>query len=147
MLHELQIYSRSFGVLPVHLSSIILKDFGLVILPIHSDWTIDCTFPKGECNLVTLVAIIVRVLHKVTMKESLTVPGTNVGQTHSESLEGKSTISAWKISPRCKSVNKVANVANPPNLSPSLPIVILQCWISSPTSGFIMGGFVLLFSF
>jgi hypothetical protein len=75
-------------------------DFGLVTLPIHLDWTIDCTRPGADCELVTLVAIIFRVLHKVTVKGSLTVPGTDIGQTHSGSLEGKSIITAWKLAPR-----------------------------------------------
>jgi hypothetical protein len=117
-------------------------DFGLVILPIRSSWTIDCTYPGADYDLVTLVATIFRVSHKVTVKGSLTVPGTEVGQTHSGSLEGKSTITAWKLSPRHKSVKKVANVTDPPTLSRPLPILISRCWISSPTSGFIVGRFV-----
>ena len=75
-------------------------DFRLVILPIHSDWTVDCTYPGAYYELVTLVATIFRVSHKVTVKGSLTVPGTDVGQTHSGSLEGKSTITVWKLAPR-----------------------------------------------
>jgi hypothetical protein len=75
-------------------------DFRLVILPIRSDQTIDCTFPGVESELVSLVSIIFRYLHKVTVKGSLTVPGTNGGQTHSGSLEGKSTITTWKLAPR-----------------------------------------------
>jgi hypothetical protein len=78
-------------------------DFGLVILPIHSDRTIDCTRPGDDCELVTLVAIIFRVSHKVTVKGSLTIPGIDVGQTHSSSLEGKSKITAWNLAPRRKS--------------------------------------------
>jgi hypothetical protein len=54
-------------------------DFRLVILPIRSNGTIDCTRPGADYELVTLVAIIFRVPHKVTVKRSLTVPGTNVG--------------------------------------------------------------------
>jgi hypothetical protein len=81
------------------------------------------------------------------VKGSLTVPGADVGQTHSGSLEGQSTFIGWKLAPRCKSVKQVANVSDPPGLSPSLPILISQCWISSPTIGFIMGSFVSLFSF
>jgi hypothetical protein len=117
-------------------------DFGLDTLPLRSDWTVDCTRPGADCELVTLVATIFRVLHKVMVKGSLTVPGTDVGQTHSGSLEGKSTITAWKLAPRCKSVKQVANVTDPPALSPPLPILISRCWISSPTSGFIVGRFV-----
>jgi hypothetical protein len=117
-------------------------DFGLDTLPLHSDWTVDCTLPGADCELVTLVATIFRVLHKVTVKGSLTVPGTDVGQTHSGSLEGKSTITAWKLAPRHKSIKQVTNVTDPPTLSPPLPILISRCWISSPTSGFIVGRFV-----
>jgi hypothetical protein len=75
-------------------------DFRLVILPIRSDRTVDCTRPGADCELVSLVAIIFRYLHEVTVKGSLTVPGTDIGQTHSGSLEGKSTITAWKLAPR-----------------------------------------------
>jgi hypothetical protein len=117
-------------------------DFGLVILPIHSGWTVDCTRPGADYELVTLVATVFRVSHKVTVKGSLTVPGIDVGQTHSGSLEGKSTITAWKLAPRRKSVKQVANVTDPPALSPPLPILISRRWISSLTSGFIIGRFV-----
>jgi hypothetical protein len=117
-------------------------DFGLVILPICSDWTVECTRLGADYELVTLVATIFRVSHKVTVKGSLTVPGTGVGQTHSGSLEGKSTITAWKLAPRHKSIKQVTNVTNPPALSPPLPILISRRWISSPTSGFIVGRFV-----
>jgi hypothetical protein len=75
-------------------------DFRLVILPIRLDWIVDCTRPGADCDLVSLVSIILRYLHKVTMKGSLTIPGTDIGQTHSGSLEGKSTITAWKLAPR-----------------------------------------------
>jgi hypothetical protein len=75
-------------------------DFGLVILPIRSDRTVDCTRPWTKCELVSLATIIFRYLHKVVVKGSLTVPGTNIGQTHLGSLEGKSTITAWKLAPR-----------------------------------------------
>jgi hypothetical protein len=117
-------------------------DFGLDTLPLCSDWTIDYTHPGAECELVTLVATIFRVLHKVIVEGSLIVPRTNIGQTHSGSLEGKSTITVWKLAPRCKSVKQVANVTDPPALSPPLPILISRRWISSPTSGFIVGRFV-----
>jgi hypothetical protein len=99
-------------------------DFRLVILPIRFDWTIDCTRPRADYELVTLVAIIFRVSHKVTVKGSLTVPGTDIGQTHSGSLEGKSTITVWNLAPRRKSVKQVTNVTDPPTLSPPLPILI-----------------------
>jgi hypothetical protein len=79
-------------------------DFGLVILPIRFDWTVECTRPGADYELVTLVATIFRVSHKVTVKGSLTVLGTDVGQTHSGSLEGKSTITAWNLAPRRKSI-------------------------------------------
>jgi hypothetical protein len=67
-------------------------DFELVILPLCSYQTIDCTRPGADCELVSLVSIIFRYLHKVTVKGSLTVPGIDIGQTHSGSLEGKSII-------------------------------------------------------
>jgi hypothetical protein len=79
-------------------------DFRLVILPIRSNWTVNCTHPGADYELVTLVATIFRVSQKVTVKGSLTIPGTDVGQTHSGSLEGKSTIIVWKLAPRNKSV-------------------------------------------
>ena len=79
-------------------------DFGLDTLPLCSDWTIDCTHPGDDYKLVTLVATIFRVLHKVMVKGSLTVLGTDIGQTHSRSLEGKSTILVWMLAPRIKTV-------------------------------------------
>jgi hypothetical protein len=75
-------------------------DFGLVILAIRSDQTVDCTRLGTNYKLVSLVTIIFRYLHKVTVKGSLTVPKTDIGQTHSGSLEGKSTITTWKLAPR-----------------------------------------------
>ena len=101
-------------------------DFRLVILPIRLDQTVNCTHPGVDYELVTLVSIIFRVSLKVLVKGSLTIPRTNVGQTHSSSLEGKSKITAWKLAPRCKSVKQVANVTDPPTLSPLLPILISQ---------------------
>ena len=77
-------------------------DFGLDTLPLRSDYIVDCTHPGADYELVTLVAIIFRVPHKVMVKGSLTILGTDVGQTHSGSLEGKSTITAWKLAPRRK---------------------------------------------
>jgi hypothetical protein len=100
-------------------------DFRLVILPIRSNQTINCTRPGVDYKLVTLVAIIFRVPQKVMVKGSLTVPRTDIGQTHSGPLEGKSTIIAWNLAPRRKSVKHVANVTDPPALSPHLPILIL----------------------
>jgi hypothetical protein len=117
-------------------------DFRLVILLIRSDWTIDCTRLGADYELVTLVATIFRVSDKVTVKGSLTVPKTDVGQTHSGSLEGKSTITAWKLAPRHKFVKQVANITDPSTLYPPLPILISRRWISSPTSGFLIGRFV-----
>jgi hypothetical protein len=119
VLRELRIHSGSSGVLLVHLSSVLLKDFRLVILPIRSDWTIDYTRPGADYELVTLVAIIFKFLHKVMIKRSLTVPGTDVGQTHSGSLEGKSTITVWNLASRCKFVKQFTNVTGPPALSPT----------------------------
>jgi hypothetical protein len=75
-------------------------DFGLVILPICSDRTVDCTRLGANFELVSLVSIIFRYLHEVTVKGSITVPGKDIGQIHSGSLEGKSTITAWKLAPR-----------------------------------------------
>jgi hypothetical protein len=124
------------------LCGILLVDFRLDTLPVRSNQTVDCSCPGADCELVTLVAIIFRVSHKVTVKGSIIVPGTDVGQTHSGSLEGKSTITAWKLAPRHKSVKQVANITDPPALSPPLPILISRRWISSPTSGFIIGRFV-----
>ena len=74
-------------------------DFRLVILPICSDRTVDYTHLGANCELVSLVSIIFRYLHEVTVKGSLTVPRIDIGQTHSGSLEGKSTITTWKIAP------------------------------------------------
>ena len=89
-------------------------DFGLVILPIRSDQTVDCTCPKVDYKLVSLVSIILRYLQEVTVKGSLTVPRADIGQTHSGSLEGKSTITAWKLAPKRKSIKQVAIVTVPP---------------------------------
>jgi hypothetical protein len=122
-------------------------DFRLVILPIRLNWTVDCTHPGDDYELVTLLAIIFRVSHKVMVKGSLIVLGTDIFQTPSGSLEGKSTITAWRITPRHNSVKQVTNVTDPPALSPPLPIFILRCWISSPTSGFIVGRFCLIVCF
>jgi hypothetical protein len=135
-------YGDLLKVNPQLLRGILLVDFGLDTLPIRSDRTVDCSSPGADCKLVTLVVVIFRVLHKVMVKGSVTVPGTDIGQTHSGSLEGKSTITVWKLAPRRKSVKQVANVTDPPTLSLPLPILISRCWISSPTSGFIVGRFV-----
>jgi hypothetical protein len=99
-------------------------DFGLGILPMCSNWTTDCTHPGDNYELVTLVAIIFRVLHEVTVKGSLTVHGTDVGQIHSGSLESKSKFIAWNLAPRGKSFKQVTNVTDPPALSLPLPILI-----------------------
>ena len=85
---------------PQLLRGSLLVDFGLDTLPVHLDRTVDCTSPGDDYELVTLVAIIFRVLHKVTVKGSLNILGIDIGQTHSGSLEGKSTITAWKLAPR-----------------------------------------------
>ena len=87
-------YGDLFKVNPQLLRGSLLVDFRLDTLPVCSDRTVDCSCPGADCELVTLVAIIFRVLHKVTVKGSLTVPGEDIGQTHSGSLEGKSTITA-----------------------------------------------------
>ena len=93
-------YGDHLKVNPQLLRGIILVDFGLNTLPVCSDRTVDCSRPEDDYELVTLVAIIFRVLHKVTVKGSLTVLGTDIGQTHSSSLECKSKITAWKLAPR-----------------------------------------------
>jgi hypothetical protein len=113
-------YGDRLKVNPQLLHGILLVDFGIDTLPIRSDQTVDCTLPGADCELVTLVAIIFRVLHKVTVKGSLTVPGADIGQTHSGSLEGKSTITAWKLAPRHKSVKQVAIVTVPTHPRPFL---------------------------
>jgi hypothetical protein len=77
-----------------------LVDFRLVILPICSDRTVDCTHPRDDCELVSLVSIIFKYLHEVMVKGSLTVPGTGIDQTHLGSFEGKSTITMWNLAPR-----------------------------------------------
>jgi hypothetical protein len=107
-------YGDHFEVNTQLLRGILLVDFGLDTLPICLDWTVDCSRPGDDYELVTLVAIIFRVLHKVTVTGSLTVPGEDIGQTHSGSLEGKSTIIAWKLAPRCKSVKQAAILTVPP---------------------------------
>jgi hypothetical protein len=106
-------YGDHFEVNTQLLRGILLVDFGLDTLPVRSDRTIDCSLPGADYELVTLVAIIFRVLHKVTVTGSLTVLGSDIGQTHSGSLEGKSTITAWKLARR-KSVKQVAIVTIPP---------------------------------
>jgi hypothetical protein len=111
-------YGDHFEVNPQLLRGILLVDFGLDTLPIRSDRTVDCSRPGADCELVTLVAIIFRVLHKVMVTGSLIVPGADIGQTQSGSLEGKSTITAWKLAPRCKSVKQVAIVIVPPYSRP-----------------------------
>jgi hypothetical protein len=107
-------YGDHFEVNPKLLHGSHLVDFGLDTLPARSDRTIDCSRPGADCELVTLVAIIFRVLHKVMVMGSLTVHGVDIGQTHSGSLEGKSIITVWKLAPRRNSVKKVAIVTVPP---------------------------------
>jgi hypothetical protein len=60
-------------------------------MPLRSDYIVDYTLPGDEYELVTLVGTLFRVLHKVTVKGSLTVPGTDIGQTHS---------APWRVSPQ-----------------------------------------------
>jgi hypothetical protein len=93
-------YGVRLKVNPELLRASLLADFRLHTMPIRSDHTVDCSCPRADYELVTLVAIIFRVLHKVTVKGSLTVPGADIGQTHSGSLEGKSTITTWKLGRR-----------------------------------------------
>ena len=113
-------YGDHFEVNPQLLRGSLLVDFGLDTLPIRSDQTVNCSLRGADCELVTLVAIIFRILHKVTMTGSLTVPGVDIGQTHSGSLEGKSTITAWKLAPRRKSVKQVTIATVPPHPHPFL---------------------------
>jgi hypothetical protein len=126
-------YGDHFEVNPQLLRGSLLVDFGLDTLPIHSNRTVDYSCPGADCELVTLVAIIFRVLHKVTVTGSLTVPRADIGQNHSGSLEGKSTITAWNLAPRRKSVKQVTIVTVPPYPPPLLDL-IMRRWISSPTS-------------
>jgi hypothetical protein len=107
-------YGGHFEVNPQLLCGSLLVDFELDTLPVRSDRTVDCFRPGTDCELVALVAIIFRVLHKVTVIGSLTVPRAYIGQTHSGSLEGKSTITVWKLAPRRKSVKQVPIVTVPP---------------------------------
>ena len=111
-------YGGHFEVNPQLLHGSLLFDFGLDTLPVRLDWTVDCSRLGADCELVTLVAIIFRVLHKVTVTGSLTIPGADIGQTHSGSLEGKSTITTWKLAPRRKSVKQVSIVVVPPYSRP-----------------------------
>ena len=107
-------YGDHFQVNPQLLCGSLLVDFGLDNLPIRSDQTVDFSRPGADYELVTLVAIIFRFLHKVTVMGSLTVPGANIVQTHLGSLEGKSTITTWKLAPRHKFVKQVAIITVPP---------------------------------
>ena len=107
-------YGDHFEVNPQLLRGSFLVGFGLDTLPLRSNRTVDCSCPGDDYELVTLVAIIFRVLHKVTVKGSLTIPGAKIGKTHLGSLEGKSTITAWKLAPRHKSIKQVAIVTVPP---------------------------------
>jgi hypothetical protein len=91
-----------------------LRILELDTLPVRSDRTVDCSCPGADCKLVTLVAIIFRVLHKVMVTGSLIVPGADIGQSHLGSLKGKYTITAWNLAPRHKSVKEVAIVTVPP---------------------------------
>jgi hypothetical protein len=75
------------------------------------------------------------------------VPRIDVVQTHSGSLEGKSTFIVWKLAPRHKYVKQVAKVTFPPTLSHPLLTLFPQRWISSPTSVFIVRRFCLLACF
>jgi hypothetical protein len=87
-------------------------------------------------------------IHEVTVKGKVfVVPGIDVGQTHSGSLEGKSTFIVWKLAPRRKSVKQVVNVTFPPALSHPLLTLFPRHWISSPTSAFIVRRFCLFACF
>ena len=75
------------------------------------------------------------------------VPRIDVGQTHSGSLEGKSTFIVWNLAPRCKSIKKVVTITFPPALSQPLLTLFPRRWISSPTSAFIVRRFCLFACF
>lgn len=107
-------YGDRLKVNPQLLRGSLLVDCGLNTLPIRSDQTVHYSRPGADYELVTLAAIIFRVLHKVTVTGSLTIPGAAIGQTHSGSLEGKSTITTWKLAPRRKSIKQVTIVTVPP---------------------------------
>jgi hypothetical protein len=48
-------------IFPILLFSVLLENFRLDILPILLDSTVECTHPEDDWELVTLVAIILRV--------------------------------------------------------------------------------------
>jgi hypothetical protein len=121
-------YGGHFKVNPQLLHGSLLVDFGFDTLPVRSDRTVECSRPGADYELVTLVVIIFRVLRKVMVTGSLTIPRAYIGQTHSSSLEGKSTITAWKLAPRRKSIKQVAIVTIPPYPHPF--------WASSRDVGF-----------
>jgi hypothetical protein len=72
---------------------------------------------------------------------------SNVRKNHSGSLEGKSMCIVWKLAPRHKSIKQVVNVTFPPALSHPLLTLFPRCWISSPTSAFIVRRFCFLVFF
>jgi hypothetical protein len=92
MIRDFRIRSGSSGVLPVHLSSVLSKDFIFVILPIRSDWTIDFTRPGVDCELVSLVSIIFRV----------STQGDDEGKSslYLEQTVVKLTRSPWRVNPQ-----------------------------------------------
>jgi hypothetical protein len=110
--------------------------------------TVDCTHPGADCELVTLVAIIFRVFTQGDCegKSSLYLESTLVKLTRAPWRVNPHDY-VWKLAPRCKSIKQVTNVTDPPTLSQPLPILISRCWISSPTSGFIVGRFCLIVCF
>jgi len=134
-LHESRIHSRSSGAYPILLFAVLLGNSRLDILPILLDPTVECTLPKADYKLVTLVSIIFRVF---TLGDGEGESSLYLGQTLV-----KLTWAPWR-SPaahairghalECKSVNKVANITDPPTPSPLLLILFLRCWISSPTN-------------
>lgn len=58
VLRESRIHSGSSWVSLIHLSSVLLKNFGLVILPICSVQTVNCTPQEADYELVNLVAFL-----------------------------------------------------------------------------------------
>jgi hypothetical protein len=71
-----------------------------------------------EIVVFDLSGLYLGLIHEMAVKGKVfVVPGIDVGQTHSGSLEGKSMFIMWNLAPRRKSVKQVINVTFPPALS------------------------------
>jgi hypothetical protein len=83
---------ESSRVILVHLSSVLSKDFRLVIMPIRLDWTVDCTLLGADCEFVSLVAIIFRVFTQ----------GDDEGKSslYLEKMVVKLTQAPWRVNPQ-----------------------------------------------